>query len=75
MILRQGLGGVSVVGNAGQRRLHGQFVTLCAQAADQALGDVRKVGMLSKCLTGDDIRQMDFNEGNTVLEPGVPHGN
>ena len=44
----------------------GVFVALGAQAADDADGEIREVGMLTERFPGVNIGQMHFDEGDHV---------
>lgn len=51
-----------------------QFVTLDAQPADGADGDVGQVGMVAEGLAGEHVGQVDLDERNADPEQGVAQG-
>ena len=58
-----------------QGRGQSQLVTLGAETAYNALGDIGKIGFVAKRFTAVDIGQMHFDKWNSCCQQGIAKRN
>ena len=61
--------------NSSQGGLQGKIVTLAAQPADNALGDIGEIGVVTEGFPRMHVGKMNFNERNARCQQCVPQRN